>query len=152
MPGKQASGLFSAKNGPAGPGSPSMINPQQRYVRCGAVSTRKTVQWTVFTEQRAGRPWDNFSEQRAGRPRAGIFAEQEQNSFIAPLSPGVRRARTTVRWTVFSENRPAGPGFPQGREAKARGFPAWGSEGPENRPVACFQRRTGRQALEAPPF
>ena len=32
------------------------------------LSARKTGQWPVFSEERAGRPWVVFTEQRAGRP------------------------------------------------------------------------------------
>ena len=72
-PGKLSCGQFSPSNGPAGPGSPSMSNPQQRHARCGAVSARKICRWHIF------------SEQRAGRPRAGIFAERSVPGPTGPL-------------------------------------------------------------------
>ena len=113
-PGKQASGLFSARNGPAGPGRPSILNPQQRHARCGAVSARKWSRWL------------HFSEQRAGRPRAEIFAERSGVRSARKTGQWVARARKIVLWTifteqragkpwvVFSENGPAGPGNRRG--------------------------------------
>ena len=57
-PGKQAGGLFSPSNGPAGPGSPSMSNPQQRHARCE----------------------ENFC--------GAELAPRSKNSYLAPLPPG----------------------------------------------------------------
>ena len=141
-PGKLSSGQFSPSNGPAGPGSPSILNPQQRHVRCGAVSARKWSRWL------------HFSEQRAGRPRAGIFAERslprgEKIHTLRLCRPGLRGPGKLSCGQFSPSNGPAGSG--KTRKAKARGFPKWGSEAPENRPVACFHRRTGRQALVVSP-
>ncbi len=117
-PGKQASGLFSARTarqpleirrcernicqGVVWRGrSPSILNPQQRHARC-------------------------------------------EDEFLRSVACGAGAKILTLRLCR--------PGVPQGRQAKARGFPKGGSEGPENRPVACFHRRTGRQALVVSPF
>ena len=81
--------------------SPSILNPQQRHARCE----------DEFLRSR-NKPWVRKTNQLLW----------SKNSFIAPLPPGVRSAWKTGRWPVFSENGPVGPGFPKGREAKARGL------------------------------
>ena len=52
--------------------------------------------------------WHNLTEQRAGRPRHVVTLYS--NPQWRPARRGVRSARKTGRWPVFSENGPAGPG------------------------------------------
>ena len=86
--------------------------------------------------------------------------------FLSPAihSPdGVRRARKSVRWTDFTDERAGRPwrGGTPSRQFVSHRLRRWGEEGPENGPVGearpendpvdHFQCRTGRQALASSP-
>ena len=99
-------------------------NPQQRHVRCGAVSARKwsrwvararkIVQWVLsarklsqwlnFSEERAGKPWVIFTEQRAGRPRDNFSEERAGKPWVL-----FTEQRAGMPWIVFSEQRAGMP-------------------------------------------
>ena len=78
--------------------------------------------------------------------RSGACPAGSKSHLLRLCRPGLRGPGKLSCGQFSPSNGPAGPG--KTREAKARGFPTGGSEGPENRPVACFHRRTGRQALD----
>ena len=49
----------------------------------GVLSARKMVRWTIFSEERAGRPWNRWD--------------------------GVRHARKMIQWIIFSAERAGRP-------------------------------------------
>ena len=94
-PGKLSSGQFSPSNGPAGPGSPSILNPQQRHARCeenfcGAELAPREQKFIhcAFAARESRRD----ERQRRGGSRKGVL-----------------RARKTGRWPVFTEERAGRP-------------------------------------------
>ncbi len=66
--------------------SPAIHSPD------GVRRARKTIQWIVFTDERAGRPW----------------VSQVSTPKSLPLE-GVRRARKMIRWIVFTDERAGRP-------------------------------------------
>ena len=107
--------------------SPSILNPQQRHARCGAVSARKICQWHIF------------SEQRAGRPRAGIFTER---SVPGPTGPLLGEEEPLAL--------PPGPRNPRGAKIHSLRLCRLGFAAPGKQASGLFSARTGRQALDAP--
>ena len=104
----------------------------------GVARARKIVQWTIFTEQRAGRPWKPLHFKSAA---ATCAVRGYSRPEIEPVAQFQRITGRQALGRNFCEAEPAE------REQKFIhcAFAARGSQRPENRPVACFQReRAGR--------
>ena len=88
---------------------PPDCNPQR------VAKARKTVRWTVFTEQRAGRPWTMYAAR-------SIFAEQNM-----PLE---EKTPFTSAGAKMRTLRICRPGALKGREANPSGGSVGGSQDP----------------------
>ena len=77
----------------------------------GVRRARKTVRWTVFTDERAGRPWKGFSVRKTGP--YGFSAREPPQEATGKAAgdrwDGVRHARKMIQWIIFSAERAGRP-------------------------------------------